>query len=282
MNCVLLTHRALLRIAGDDAPTLLQDVISCDVDSLPEGVARLGALLTPQGKILFEFLLSRSGENGFMVETDADQINAFTQRMTMYRLRAKADFEAVDTMAVEACWDCQPNENLVVDERFSDGLAVFRRYSTEPTGKDPADDYTLLRIDGGVAEAGRDFGLSDVFPHDVLMDLNGGVSLDKGCFVGQEVVSRMQHRGTARRRIVQVTGESSLPASGTTVTSNERVIGHLGTTVGTKGLALVRIDRVAKAMDGNVPILTDAVPVSLALPSWTKLDFSKPEAEDQG
>lgn len=281
MICVDLTDRSLVRIAGDDAQSLLQDLITCDVNGLPPGVARVGALLTPQGKILFEFLISRTGENGFLFDIDADQVKPFIQRMTMYRLRAKADIEQVDTLGVGACWDCLPGEGLVVDERFSDRHSVFRRYGTQPANTSSSDVYALLRIDGGVAEAGRDYGLSEAFPHDVLMDLNRGVSMNKGCFVGQEVVSRMQHRGTARRRVVQVTGESPLPAPRTSVTANGRAIGQLGTTVETQGLALVRIDRVAKAMTENNPILADGVPITLTLPQWTGLSFSTSESENQ-
>lgn len=280
MNCVSLPHRSLVRIAGEDAQTLLQDVISCDVEGLPAGLARVGALLTPQGKILFEFLVSRTGESGFLFDLDDDQVDPFMQRMTMYRLRAKADIERVEPSSVAACWDCPKTEGLIVDERFSDGPAVYRRYGEEMADTSNADDYARLRIDRGVAEAGRDYALSEAFPHDVLMDLNGGVALKKGCYVGQEVVSRMQHRGTARRRIVQVTGESTLPQPGTSVTASDRTIGQLGTTIDGKGLALVRIDRVAKAMDDKTSILAGEAPITLTLPSWTGLHFPTADKDD--
>lgn len=280
MSCVSLPHRSLVRIAGEDAQTLLQDVISCDVEGLPSGLARLGALLAPQGKILFEFLISRTGKNGFLFDMDDDQVEPFMQRMTMYRLRAKAVIERVGSTDVAACWDRPQSDDLIVDERFFDGPAVYRRYGGDAVGTSDADDYARLRIDRGVAEAGSDYALSEAFPHDVLMDLNEGVAMKKGCFVGQEVVSRMQHRGTARRRIVQVTGESALPRPGTSVTANDRTIGHLGTTIDSKGLALVRIDRAAKAMDDETPIFAGSAPISLTLPSWTGLRFPKAGKDD--
>lgn len=280
MSCVSLPHRSLVRIAGEDAQTLLQDVISCDVEGLASGLARVGALLTPQGKILFEFLVSRTGENGFLFDMDDDQVAAFMQRMTMYRLRARADIERVASTGVAACWDCPKAEDLFVDERFIDGPAVYRRYGEDLADTDNADDYARLRIERGVPEAGRDYALSDAFPHDVLMDLNEGVALKKGCYVGQEVVSRMQHRGTARRRIVHIAGESDLPPPGTPVTANERTIGQLGTTLEDIGLALVRIDKAAKAMDEETPILAGGTPVTLALPSWTGLHFPTADKSD--
>lgn len=280
MSCVSLPHRSLVRIAGEDAQTLLQDVISCDVEGLASGIARVGALLTPQGKILFEFLVSRTGENGFLFDMDDDQVAPFMQRMTMYRLRAKADIERVASIGVAACWDCSKTDDLIVDERFIDGPVVYRRYGGDVAETENADDYARLRVKHGVAEAGRDYVLSDAFPHDVLMDLNEGVALKKGCYVGQEVVSRMQHRGTARRRIVHIAGESALPPPGTPLMANDRTIGQLGTTMDDVGLALVRIDKVAKAMDDETPILAGGAPVTLALPSWTGLHFPTADKSD--
>jgi hypothetical protein len=273
MNCVTLTDRGLVRIAGEDARTLLQDVISCDVETLPDATARVGALLTPQGKILFEFLISRVGKDGFLFDMDRDQVRGFVQRMTMYRLRAKADIEEVEGLPVNACWDCPHDPALTADERFPEGLSAYRSYGAIPAASKSMDDYTRLRIDAGVAEGGRDYGLSEAFPHDVLMDLNNGVSMKKGCFVGQEVVSRMQHRGTARRRIVQVAAEQSLPPCGASLTADGRVLGQLGTVLGNNGLALVRTDRVGKAIDEDTAIFAGDVVVRLTLPNWTGLSF---------
>jgi folate-binding Fe-S cluster repair protein YgfZ len=105
------------------------------------------------------------------------------------------------------------------------------------------------------------------------MDLNGGLSFRKGCYVGQEVVSRMQHRGTARRRVVIVSGEASLPSSGTSLSINGRPVGSLGTVQDKAGLAIVRIDKAGEAIAKGDPILAGEVPVTLTLPGWTGLAF---------
>ena len=280
MTGVELTDRGIVSMTGPDCETLLQDVISCDVTGLPAGHARVGALLTPQGKILFEFLLSRQGADRFFIELPRDQWAAFIQRMTLYRLRAKVDIEPVEDLTVSACWDCRREDGYLADERFRDGADVFRVYGAAPAQDAPAEDYARLRIRYGVPEAGSDYDLSDAFPHDVLMDLNGGVSLSKGCYVGQEVVSRMQHRGTARRRVVQVEADDTLPGDRDAIESGGRGIGQLGTAVGRQGLALVRIDRVAKAMAGDSAITTQGRPLRLRLPAWTGLQF--PAVEDAG
>jgi folate-binding protein YgfZ len=130
-----------------------------------------------------------------------------------------------------------------------------------------------LRIKAGIAVSGADYALQDAFPHDVLMDINGGVSFQKGCFVGQEVVSRMKHRGTARRRVVAVSAQKPLPATGTELMAGGKPIGALGTVLGHEGLAIVRTDRAADAMASGTEILAGDVAVTLTLPAWSGLTF---------
>jgi folate-binding Fe-S cluster repair protein YgfZ len=99
------------------------------------------------------------------------------------------------------------------------------------------------------------------------------VGFRKGCYVGQEVVSRMQHRGTARRRVLIVQAALPLPASGTDITVDGRPVGTLGSISGTTGLAIARIDRVKAALDAGRPILAGDVPVTLIIPAWAKFRF---------
>ncbi|MEX3008159.1 folate-binding protein YgfZ [Hoeflea sp. TYP-13] len=278
MKCLALENRGLVGITGEDAQSLLQDVISCGVDDLPDGVARPGALLTPQGKIMFAFLISRDGSNRFLFDMNRDQIAGFVQRMTMYRLRAKADFETIEDQSVHAVWDTSREPDFLVDSRFRGDTPVFRTYGPVRPATASQEDYDRLRVENGVAEAQADYALSDAFPHDVLLDLNDGVSFKKGCFVGQEVVSRMQHRAMARRRIVILHAKAPLPATGTALTSAGRNIGTLGTVSGTTALALARVDKIASAVDGNVPLMAGDVAVAASLPAWTGLSFPTADA----
>ena len=133
-----------------------------------------------------------------------------------------------------------------------------------PADDAPEADWHALRIAHGVAESGSDYAAGDAFPHDVLLDENGGVGFRKGCYIGQEVVSRMQHRGTARRRVLIASAAHALPASGAEILADGRAIGTLGTVVGGAGLAIARIDRVKEALDAGQPITAGGVPVTLA------------------
>ncbi|MBD9371657.1 folate-binding protein YgfZ [Rhizobium sp. ARZ01] len=270
MPAVTLTGHAYISVAGGDAEDFLQGLITSDVVSLPEGEARAAALLTPQGKILFDFLVSRAPSDSFLIETSEEQRDALVKRLALYKLRAAVEILPLAETQTTVTWDCDGEG--VVDGRFlKAGRKILRRPGA--VGNDTPAAYDALRIACGIVEAGKDYTLSDVFPHDILLDLSDGVSFRKGCFVGQEVVSRMQHRGTARKRPVILHAASPLPASGTELTAEGKPVGTLGTVAGTDGLAIVRIDRVADAMRAEAPILAGNVKVEARLPEWTGLDF---------
>jgi folate-binding protein YgfZ len=275
MPAVFLKERALIRVSGAEAQSFLQNLITTDIVSLGADEARPGALLTPQGKILFDFMIWQDGDS-YVMETDGSQRDALLKRLAMYKLRAAVDLKA-DGEGVTVSWDDDAGQGWK-DSRFAKaGIAVFRNAGVHGDG-DPAA-YDALRAIYGVAVSGSDYALQDVFPHDVLMDINGGLSFRKGCYVGQEVVSRMQHRGTARRRVVTVTSAEPLPASGSEITAAGKPIGTIGTVVGHEGIAIVRIDRAGEAIAAGTPLLAGTVPVSLALPIWSGLVF--PSAADE-
>ncbi|TBB10806.1 folate-binding protein [Rhizobium ruizarguesonis] len=278
MPAVFLKDRSLLFVSGAEAQPFLQNLITTDIISLGADEARPGALLTPQGKILFDFMIWQDGD-GYMIETDAGQRDSLLKRLTMYKLRAAVTLAPSTEEGVTVCWgedaeDSQGGRGSqgVRDSRFTKaGITLIRRPGKLGDGKEAL--YDALRISHGIVTSGSDFALQDAFPHDVLMDFNGGLSFRKGCYVGQEVVSRMQHRGTARRRVVTVSAATALPETGTEITAAGKPVGTLGSVEGGSGLAIVRIDRAGTAMAAGTPLLAGETPVSLVLPAWSGLVF---------
>ena len=302
MPLVRLDGRSVIEVAGPDAEHLLQNIVTTDLAALPEDVAKPGALLTPQGKILFDFLVWRTGPESFALDCRADVADDFARRLTMYKLRAKAeimkreqgvavvswrddsvtsgsDSTASGTASASSSIDSTGAEP-VRDTRFPEVLDVRRRWGAFSSDRGQADEWTRLRIRHGVAESGADYELGDAFPHDVLLDQNGGVGLRKGCFVGQEVVSRMQHRGTARRRILIAEADADLPTTGTPVLVDGRPVGALDMVLGHEGLALVRIDKVKDALDAGQAITAGDVALRLSIPPG--MGFSFPHAASDG
>ena len=247
MPTILRPSRALFRFFGADAQKLLFDVVTGRLVEA-EGPPVWWALLSPQGKIQAE---GRSvwRDGAFWLDVDQSVAESFLKRMKMYRLRAAV---AIDDLRESHAvgYDPAANREHVIGTREA------------AAGWDPPHaSYDMARIAEGVAELGPDFAADQVFPHDIGMDLLGGVDFKKGCYIGQEVVSRMEHRGTARRRPVIVDGADA--PMGTPVLVGGRDSGAIGTPVGGKAVAVVRLDR----FDGG-EVTVGGKPVTVTLPAW--------------
>ncbi|GJE40698.1 CAF17-like 4Fe-4S cluster assembly/insertion protein YgfZ [Methylobacterium persicinum] len=278
MPIALLPDRALVTVTGPDATSLLQGVLTCNVETLGADEARLGALLTPQGKILFDFLVSRLPD-GFRLDVAADKAADLAKRLTLYKLRAKAEIAADPTVAVAAAWDGATTAAAtarVVDSRHPDLGA--RLYAAEGAFSADASegDYHTHRIALAIPEGGRDFAYGDAFPHEALMDQLGGVDFRKGCYVGQEVVSRMQHRGTARTRLLAAAFPEGAPSPGSEVQAGQKVLGVTGSTAGQTGLAMLRLDRLGDALAAGEILRAGGKPLAVGRPAYAT--FPMPDA----
>ncbi|SFV06248.1 hypothetical protein SAMN02799631_04383 [Methylobacterium sp. 174MFSha1.1] len=268
MPLALLPDRAVVAVTGADASSFLQGLLTCNVETLPGGEARLGALLSPQGKILFDFLVSRAPD-GFHLDVARDRVPDLVKRLTLYKLRAQVAVQALP-LAVAAGWGGEAPASALRDGR----LAALGWRLHAPEGEAPAADadagtYAAHRIGLGVPEAGVDFAFGDAFPHEALMDQLGGVDFKKGCYVGQEVVSRMQHRGTARTRIVPlIYRDGEAAPSGEPVTAGERTLGQTGSGAGSRGLAMLRIDRLGEALAAGETVLAGGRAVTVEKPGF--------------
>ena len=268
MPSASLDDRAVLRIAGGDARTLLQGLVTCNMDHVTRTQAGFGALLTPQGKILFDFLIAEDAQ-GFLLDTAASQSEALAKRLAMYRLRANVTMTPEPSLGVMAAWDGTPLPGFVFDDPRHHDLgrrAIVAK--TEAQGDASADAYHAHRVICGVPEAGRDFSFNDIFPHDADMDLIHGLDFKKGCYVGQEVVSRMEHRGGVRKRILPVTLRGPAPAPGTPILVGEVAIGTMGTSAPagqetTLALALIRTDRAEEALSAGQKLIAGDALVEL-------------------
>ena len=279
-----LADRGVVRVSGEDAKTFLNGLLTCDIDRVGPETPRFGALLTPQGKILFDFIVFEAPpEIGGGYYLDVLKVHAaeLAKRLSFYKLRAKVAIEDLsESLAVVAGWDTArlaEEAGLVAeDPRLSllGWRAVVAASEVAEFADSPAEAYHARRIAMGVPEGGRDFLFGEAFPHEALMDQLHGVDFDKGCYVGQEVVSRMQHRGTARTRMVPAAYEGGFAAeTGVEVTAGDRVIGKTGTGAQGKGLVMIRIDRAAEALSAGETIRAGGIPVELTKPAWIGFAF---------
>ncbi len=258
-------------------------MITNDLDRAKDGAAIHAGLLSPQGKILFDFFVVVA-DDGFLIELARDKAAELVKRLGFYRLRAQVEIAEAPEFQVAAVWDGESRLPAGViaypDPRLAElgvRLLLGSGENIADLGCEPAseDDYHAMRIRLGVPEGGRDYVFGDAFPHDALFDQLNGVDFKKGCFVGQEVVARMQHRGTARKRILPVEGNTPL-ASGAEIDAGGLPVGPIGSVDGAFGLALVRLDRVEDAVSKGTPLMAGETVITLRRPGFVTFAVPMP------
>ncbi|WP_407184813.1 YgfZ/GcvT domain-containing protein [Bradyrhizobium centrosematis] len=289
MKSAFLPDRGVVKVAGEDARNFLNGLVTTDLDRLKPGLGRFGALLTPQGKIIVDFLITEvpAGHGGgFLIDCPKALAETLATKLKFYKLRAKVTVEILD-LGVLAAWDgelaTQP-DLAFADPRNSElGYRILvpedlKQKLSDLIGAELVDaaEYEAHRIALGVPRGGLDFMYNDAFPHETNMDRLAGVDFDKGCYVGQEVVSRMQHRGTARTRSVKVLLDDFSPEAGASVMAGDKSVGTMGSSAKGMGIALVRIDRVAEALDAGQPLTAGGLALKLAEPEIVRMPAKQP------
>lgn len=280
MHAALLPDRSILRVSGEEARHFLQNLVTNDIESLKSGEACFTALLTPQGKILFDFFVV-ARKDDFLVDAPKALAADLLKRLTFYKLRAKVVIEARDDLAVAALLDGGKLEGAFADPRYAKlGTRIILTAADAETKLGDAG-FSLVdasawqshRIALGIPEGGKDFPYGDTFPHEADMDQIHGVDFSKGCFIGQEVVSRMQHKSVTRTRVVPVSYDGAPPPEGADVKIGEKAAGVFGSSADGRGLAKLRLDRVEDGMKANETLSAGNTQLRLVKPDWAKFPF---------
>jgi folate-binding protein YgfZ len=291
MKAALLPDGGVIKVIGDDARKFLHGLVTTDVLGLAPGTARFCALLTPQGKIIADFFVTEAPQaegGGFFLDIPRALAATLVDKLNLYKLRAKVLIEDLtEILGVLVVWDgqdttkdCTTRQGLTyADPRLP---ALGFRVMIPPhraaaaaselgAALVSAEDYEAHRIALGVPRGGVDFAYGDAFPHEADMDQLGGVDFAKGCYVGQEVVSRIEHRGIARTRAVAFRYDGATPESGAPITAGERQVGTMGSAARGRGIALVRLDRVTEAE--QTALAAGGIPIRLIKPDWARFSF---------
>ncbi|MFZ0621205.1 MAG: folate-binding protein, partial [Pseudolabrys sp.] len=258
MQAALLPDRGVVKVVGDDARRFLNGLVTNDMTNVTPGQPRFAALLTPQGKIIVDFIIAEAPPedgSGFFLDCPRALALTLVEKLNFYKLRAKVICEDLsEVLGVMAVWDGTADSEYGLSYPDPRLPALGSRVMLPPhlaaeAAADlsatlvNADTYEVHRIALAIPRGGMDFMYGDTFPHEADMDQLGGVDFDKGCYVGQEVVSRVEHRASARSRVVPIVYEEFAPSSGLPVTSGGKQVGTLGSTAKGHGLALLRLDR---------------------------------------
>jgi hypothetical protein len=266
MESVHLSDRAVIALEGLEARSFLQGLITNDLSALAPGRGIYAALLAPQGKILFDFLIAE-GDGALLLDCAAASADGLMKKLKQYRLRAKIDIAVRPQLSVYAGLTGRPGERAIT---FADPrLSALGPRSIGAVAEMPAElpgpaVYHAVRLELGVPEGG-DFGSDKIFALDAGLDELNAISFDKGCYIGQELTARMKHRGTDRKRILAVSAGTALPPAGADVKAGDSILGELISVYGAKGFALVRLDRIGEA---KTPLSVEQIPVALIRPNW--------------
>lgn len=262
-----LPGRAVIAITGADARSFLQRVITRGPEGLEPGGALFSALLTPQGKVLADFILFDDGEGGLLIDAPASEADALVKRFSLYRLRAKAEITLRDDLGVAAArGEGEAELRTVALAAAADPRSptLGLRAIAPAGGPEDAAGYEAARIAAIVPEFGRDYGPAEAFSTDVNHDLMAGIDYRKGCFVGQEVASRMHRKGGVRKRTVRLDMDRPAPLVGAAVSAGATPLGAISSGAGQQALALIRVDRLEAASDET--ILAGDAPARITLP----------------
>ena len=265
MESIHLSDRAVIALEGPEARPFLQSLVTNDLTDLVPGHALYAALLAPQGKILFDFVIAE-GDGAVLLDCETTQAEALAKKLRQYRLRAKIEIAPRPQVSVYAGLTGRPAERAIsfIDPRLKAlGLRSIGAVAEMPAGLPGPAAYHAARLELGVPE-GHDFGSDKIFALDAGLDELHAIAFDKGCYVGQELTARMKHRGTDRKRILTVNGASALPESGA-VMAGETNVGELISVYGDRAFALVRLDRL-EMQDG--PLMVEKIRVALTRPQW--------------
>jgi folate-binding protein YgfZ len=262
-----LQSRALIAVGGEDWRSFLQGLITQDVETLAPGEARFGALLTPQGRLLFDlFVVGR--DDGCWLDVEAESRDALVQRLTMYRLRAKVTIEPDDRpagvlFAQVGAPPAPASPGWVRDPRLPE--LGWRGYGVAPPQgavaaleTDREDQKLRLGVPGPA-----DWGSDRTYPIEANFDLLNGIDFRKGCFVGQETTSRMKRRGQVKSRMLPIRFDGPSPAAGAEVLAGDLRAGVVTSARGGRGIALVRLDRALGAA-----LTVEGRPAAVEVPAW--------------
>lgn len=288
MQAALLPDRGVVKVAGENAEQFLNGLLTADIGKVTPDHAAFAALLTPQGKIIVDCIVAEAPAKdggGFFLDCPLALAPTLVDKLNFYKLRAKVIIENLsESLGVLAAWGGDGGTKYglcYADPRLP---ALGLRVAIPPHLATAAAEslnaellgvklYEAHRIALGVPRGGLDFMYGNAFPHETDMDQLNGVDFAKGCFVGQEVVSRIEHRGTARTRVVPFAYEGFAPEAGAAVTALEKTIGTLGSTNAGRGLAMLRLDRVEEAIAADTPLVSGDITLQLIKPDWARFQF---------
>ncbi|KZB70640.1 MULTISPECIES: folate-binding protein YgfZ [Thalassospira] len=292
----LLPDRAVIRVSGPDRVSFLQGLVSNNIETISPEKSGYGALLSPQGKFLFDFFIYHQDEDSLLIECErgenGERAAELFKKLRMYKLRAKAELTDVsDSYDVIAVFGKDALSSLSLDAtpgataHMADGIkAVDPRLAAmgarvllpknalaemAAIGAEESDveTYHQMRVMLGIPNGSEEMEVDKSILLESGFEELGGVDFKKGCYMGQELTARTKYRGLVRKRLLPVKIDGPAPNTGTPIMNGDKEAGIIRSVHGEFGLALVRLERV----DDDADLRAGDAKVTVSVPDWVQL-----------
>ena len=294
IKAVVLPDRKIVAISGTDRLRFLQGLMTNDIRRLTPDRALYTGFLTGQGKLLCDAFVMQDGDR-ILIDLATSFVEDFVKRLSAFRLREAVEIgETAPALAVAAVWGMGATARLELDSAegvVGNGAPAEAQYAfVDPRiaalgarlvywadfpietklarldfANATAADYAEHRLALGIADT-PEIGGEACYPLEANFEMLHGVDFKKGCYVGQELTARMKLKGELRKRILPVSGSVPLPRVGTPVMADGAELGPLIAASGTRGLVLLRLDRLADAKEES--IRAGDVQLNIHWPNW--------------
>ncbi|MBI5165509.1 MAG: folate-binding protein YgfZ [Magnetospirillum sp.] len=265
---VRLTGRAVLALGGEDRHSFLQGLVSNDVAAADGTRAVWAAFLTPQGKFQHDLFVADTGDT-LLIDAEAERIHELLKKLSLYRMKSKVTLALAAEMGVFAVLGdgaldlprqtgasrpfaggvafVDPRPVAIGARVMAPVAAELAAFAAAGVSEAPFAAWDQARLAFGLPDGSRDLPIDKGILLENGFDELGGVSFTKGCYLGQELTSRTKHRGLVRKRLMPVTIDGPLPASGTPVMLGEAEAGEMRSASGSLGVALIRLEQFRRA-----------------------------------
>lgn len=292
----LLADRAVIRVSGPDRVSFLQGLVSNNIETITANTSGYGALLTPQGKFLFDFFVYQQDEESLLIECERGEDGAraaeLFKKLRMYKLRAKAELtdvsDSYDVVAVfgsdalaSLSLDATPgataqmaNGIKAVDPRLAEmgarvllpknALAEMAAIGAQESDEES---YHQLRVSLGVPNGSEELEVEKSILLESGFEELGGVDFKKGCYMGQELTARTKYRGLVRKRLLPIQIDGPAPAVGTAIMNGDKEAGIIRSVHGNGGIALIRLERIGDDAD----LRAEGAKITVTVPDWVQL-----------
>ncbi|WP_370932012.1 folate-binding protein YgfZ [Bartonella sp. DGB1] len=277
-----LNQRTLIKITGIDSESFLQSLITIDTTKIKINQLYPAALLSPQGKIAYSFLITRSSE-GYIIDINDILAENFAKKLLIYKLHSKINIE-IKKIEQIYCLIC-PNthhiptdENILLDKRFTKNnvYRCYKKLTIDTQLLLTYNDWQKFRILSGIPVILQDYQPLELFSHDINLDQLDAIDFNKGCYVGQEVVARMQYKSELKKRLLILHTNNDFSPGNYDILVDNKIIGKTTIYLKNLSLAIIRIDKLSQAYLEQKKITINDKEVKLTLPPYATFNINEP------